>query len=423
VRTALALTLSPFRASRRWFVGFSGGVDSTVLLHALAHLPEGPWPEITAVHINHQLQSAANDWEQHCQQQAAGLGVGFRTIRVTVAGSANREAEARKARYAAFASLLEEGDCLLLAHHQQDQAETLLYRLFRGAGVRGLSAMQRVTLLERGTLVRPLLDLPRRAVLAYAGESGLRYVDDPSNVDVGYDRNYLRHRLVPVIEARWPSAGAALSRAARHLQEASLLLDELAAIDLSSCEQRDDAEPWIDLSGISLLSLSRQKNLLRYWLEKKGVVLAEEQQRVLQEEFLLAAEDRQPCLVNGEKTLRRFRGRLYVTSARPVAWSDPISWHGLGVCHIPGYGRLALSPPQDLALTVEPRRGGEVVKPEGSAHTRTVKNLLHESQIPPWQREQIPLVFLDGEIVAVADLFHAEGALDKLRGSRVVRVL
>ena len=416
--------VKPCLDARRWYVGFSGGLDSTVLLYALqtvlADIPSPKRPELMAVHINHGMQRDADRWQQHCEAVCRSLQIAFCSHTVTV-GKANAEQSAREARFAVFAALLQAGDCLFLAHHQQDQAETLLYRLFRGAGVRGLSAMQCRRAFAKGWLLRPLLPYPRDVLLAFAREKRLDWVEDPSNQDSAYDRNYLRHRLIPVIEQRWPSAAAMISRAAGHLQEADQLLAELAGQDCETLGCGDDGEPWLALAGLAALSAARQKNLLRYWLLSCSLQPSADQLHALQHDVINAAADAVPELLLGDVLLRRFAGRLYVTKPGPHAVPEQ-TWQTEQVLQLPGIGRFALTEPRSLCLQVRARQGGERLRPAGSRHTRKLKTWLQEQGVPPWRRSRLPLFYQDDELLAVADLTLTESGAELLQGAQILRL-
>ncbi len=255
-------------------MAFSGGLDSTVLLHLLAQLARSEaLPALSALHVHHGLQAAADGWPAHCQVVCRSLGIPLRVERVQVAVGGSIEQAARDARYRAFQANLGEGQVLLTAQHLDDQAETLLFRLLRGAGLRGLAAMPASRPLGGGRLCRPLLGVSRAELEAYAQTHRLDWVEDPSNQDPRFSRNYLRREIMPRLASHWPQAVAGMARCAAHLREAEDLLAELAAIDLRACRQPSELDwpDWLDLPRIALeplrrLSAARQRNLLRAWL-------------------------------------------------------------------------------------------------------------------------------------------------------------
>lgn len=267
----LLLNLKPWRNAKTWRIAFSGGLDSTVLLHLLAHLAKTEnLPALSALHIHHGLQAAADAWPEHCQSVCDALGVPLHVVRVQVQRGASLERAARDARYGAFVDATQVDDVLLTAQHQDDQAETLLFRLLRGAGVRGLSGMPNQRPVGRGLLVRPLLAVTRAELEAYATENHLNWIEDPSNQDRQFSRNYLRHQVFPVLTERWPQAMASMARSASHLNEAQALLNELAQIDLAEANTVSDfawlGVPSLELAALAKLSAARQRNALSHWL-------------------------------------------------------------------------------------------------------------------------------------------------------------
>ncbi|HEX7381331.1 MAG TPA: tRNA lysidine(34) synthetase TilS [Nevskiaceae bacterium] len=389
---AMAPTLP---SGNRYFVGFSGGLDSTVLLAALHEAQVGP---LVAVHIHHGLQAAADGWADRCRSVCERMGVALEVQRVHVDVHAGDgpEAAARRARYAAFANVMQAGDCLALAHHMDDQAETLLLNLLRGAGVRGLGAMNALTTFARGWLWRPLLDFPRSALRDWARERDLKWVEDPQNQELRYRRVWLRRELMPNLETVMPGVARRLARTARVAREATVLLEDLAAIDLGEAA-RDGA---LDIPLLQKLGPARRHNLLRYWLDVRGFGLppAAFLDR-LDVEVLRARADAEPSLRYGRCEMRRYRDGLYAM-APLVAVPEPASlrWEAGERLALPrGCGRLlAVSPPsQPLQVTVGSR--GQRLRPAGRAHARTLKNLFQEAGVPPWQRRRMPMLWLDGE--------------------------
>ncbi|EJM37300.1 tRNA(Ile)-lysidine synthetase, partial [Pseudomonas sp. GM33] len=268
----LLLNLKPWRNAATWRIAFSGGLDSTVLLHLLAHLAKTEsLPALSAIHVHHGLQAVADAWPEHCRSVCAALGIPLQTVRVRVAPGASLERAARDARYHTFTEVTRPDEVLLTAQHRDDQAETLLFRLLRGAGVRGLSGMPRQRPLGKGHLLRPLLDVTRAELEAYANEHGLSWIEDPSNEDRQYSRNYLRHQVFPALTRRWPQAVATMARSAAHLTEAQGLLEELADMDLREANSVSEFA-WLGLRSLELASLAqlsaaRQRNALSHWLE------------------------------------------------------------------------------------------------------------------------------------------------------------
>jgi tRNA(Ile)-lysidine synthase len=412
---ALAPLLHRHATASRWLLAFSGGLDSTVLLHLLHDYrcthPEAP--PLTAVHVNHSLQPAAEAWERHCERICAALGVPLLLRRVTVAADGRGiEAAAREARYETLAATLEEGDILFFAHHQDDQVETLLLRLLRGAGLRGLQGMPALRPLGAGQLSRPLLAWPRAALEDYARLHQLQWVDDPSNADMGFDRNYLRHEVLPQLARRWPGYRGSLARSAGQLGSVAAALEQLLP----------KPPGWVTLlgdPGIPVASLLGDPEgaswlLLEQWLLDLGLPTPP---RTPALEFLrqLQAGGGSPELVWSGQRLRRFGDGIYLLPASETAGS------GMGATlgpdsplELPGVGRLELIPAGREAgivlhpgevLAVRTRSGGERCQPLGRAHSQRLKKLLQESAVPPWWRDRLPLLYLQDELVAVADLW------------------
>ncbi|MBT8079313.1 MAG: tRNA lysidine(34) synthetase TilS [Gammaproteobacteria bacterium] len=403
----------------RWLVAYSGGLDSSVLLHALTtaakHTATAP---VVALHVNHGLQRAANDWQEHCRAVAAALGVDYLALPVVVDGDAacGPEAAARDARYSALRGCMADGDCLLSAHHEMDQAETLVLNLMRGSGVSGLSGIRVRQEFGPGFLLRPLLGVAVDELRDYAQREGLQWIDDPSNQDLSFDRNFLRTRVIPVLSGRWPSAARGLRRSAQLAAEADDLLADLARIDLASAGTTER----MHIDKLQCLSEARQRNLLRYAARCRGLPTppATRLQQVLQE-LLPARPDAQPLVRWRGAEVRRYRGWLYLMpplddAALPVdavlSTEEPLE---LG----PRLGRLRLEKcdgmgiPESQArggLSVRFREGGEAIRPVHSAHTQALRKLMQDEGIVPWMRDRVPLCYAGNELVAVADLWLAQ---------------
>jgi tRNA(Ile)-lysidine synthase len=406
----------------RYLVAYSGGLDSTVLLHALHQVGARAVP-LVAVHVNHGLQPDAAAWEQHCARFAERLGVRYESRSIKIAASDPRgvEAAAREQRYQVLAELVRPGDHVLTAHHEEDQAETLLLNLMRGSGTAGLAGIGARQPFGEGLLLRPLLGVPRREIEAYAAAHALEWCDDPSNADSGFDRNFLRREILPALRRRWPAVSARLARSAELLAEANALLGELAALDLAVLGS-DPAR--LDLEGLRRLSRGRQRNVLRHAIRQLGLAGAPStrlEQAV--RELLPARPDAQPLVRWPGGEFRRYRGTLYILP--PLEYGLPA-----GTLVLPADGRplplgnalgsLQLEraaaggiDPQLVGdgLRVSFRAGGEVLRPAGRGHTQPVKKLLQEQGVLPWMREFVPLLYADRKLVAVADLWVAEEAV------------
>lgn len=393
-------------------VAYSGGVDSHVLLHCLAGLRDAIGAPIGAIHVNHRLQPMADDWAAHCRSVCARLDVPLRVVDVAVDTGSNLEARARAARYAAWEEMLLPGEALCAAQHRDDQAETVLLRLLRGSGVDGLAAMPPSRALGAGRLLRPLLQVSRQQILAYAEEHDLDYVDDPSNHALSHDRNYLRHVVIPGIEQRWPDARATLARFADAAAESRRL-----GLDLAAADGLPDA-PVLDCAVLWALPGRRRRNLLRAWLQRLSL-RPPGRLRLEQglHDLLHAEDDRQPELRWPGGRIRRYRESLYADDGvDPPPLSAARPWRGeprlllpSGILHarpVQGGGLRAALAREGLA--VAGRVPGEVCRPVGGRR-RAVKKLLQEAGIPPWQRDNWPRVRLHGELVAIPGICICEG--------------
>lgn len=404
----------------RYIVAFSGGLDSTVLLDALCKgAGDGDVP-ILAVHIDHGLQPDSADWSRHCETVAAGLGVDYRCLSVNVQLEAGKgpEAAAREARYTALRSVMQAGDWLLSAHHREDQAETLLLNLVRGSGPAGIAGIGAARRLGPGWLMRPLLGIERAALQSYAEAEDLHWLEDPSNRDRRFERNFLRHDIVPRLEARWPDIATRLQRSASHAGEAAELLNELAAIDLETLGDRPERLP---VDGLLKLSAARQRNVLRFALRKCGLSTPTAMQlsRVLGE-VLPARPDAEPLVQWPGACVRRYRNRLYLLpeelgqrpAARPVTGREVDPGAGLGTLHFEFGAKNGLSEALfNAELRLEFRQGGEEFKPVGHRHTRKLKKLLQEEGVVPWMRDRLPLLYSGERLIAVGDLWLAADAV------------
>jgi tRNA(Ile)-lysidine synthase len=411
----LLLNLGPWRTAAHWRIAFSGGLDSTVLLHLLAHLAKTEsLPPLSAVHIHHGLQAVADAWPQHCQSVCDGLGVPLLIERVAVRPGASLERAARDARYAVFSSLTQANDVLLTGQHRDDQAETLLFRLLRGAGARGLSGMPAQRPVGQGTLIRPMLDASRAELEAYAQAHQLRWIEDPSNQDRQFSRNYLRHQVVPVLTERWPQAQVSLARSAAHLREAQGLLDELAQIDLAQASTSHDFQwlglPSLELAPLTELSAARQRNAISHWLEP-FTRLPDTDHWSGWTDLCAASQDASPIWRLADGELHRSAGRVWWLSGRwlrtPVIgceWQTPSS-----ALRLADNARVRLSGQTPVGpLQIRYRQGGEVMHLADRGH-RDLKRLLNERAVPGFVRGRLPLLFRGEELLAVANLAGLDG--------------
>ncbi len=410
----LAARLEQFPAVRRYWVAYSGGCDSHVLLHALVALRSRlVGVTLCALHVNHELHPQASAWSAHCQAVCDALEVPLTQISVDARGvkGESPEAAARAARYRAFAGILEKDDGLLLAHHRDDQAETLLLQLLRGGGPRGLAGMPQWRKFAAGWLGRPLLAFSRQSLCDYARAEGLQWIDDPSNFDTEFDRNYLRQTILPMLRQRWPSVGATLARAAGHQAEAAALLTQVAERDWQRC--RGESRDTLRITPFMRLLKAERQNLLRYWINDINGLQVPDSRRLtrIQTELIPAAADAQPSIRWPGGEVRRYAGQLYLLRAAPNASSGPLVWdlkqtlplhngQQLLMKRKTGQGlKASLSGAPNL--TIRFRQGGERCRPAGRGHRHRLKKLMQEWQVPPWQRDSVPLLYVGEEIAAV----------------------
>lgn len=403
-------------APARYLVGYSGGIDSTVLLHALSRIAS-PTPVI-AVHVDHQLHPLSAEWREHCRAFAGSIGADFVERRAVIADGAGfgLEAAAREARYDLFEALVQKDDWLLSAHHENDQAETLFLNLFRGSGLGGLAGIGVSRTFGQGRLVRPLLGVSREAIEDYARRNNLAWIDDPSNLDSRFDRNFLRNEILPRLRSRWPAVSARLGRSAELAAEASDLLAELARIDL---EAAGDAGR-LDAGAVQALSPARRRNLLRYAIRRAGLPAppAKRLEQIVAE-LIGARADAAPLVTWPGAEVRRYRDRIYLLPASLVpeeVVGRVLVPGGPGIDLGPGLGRLYLDEAAgagiDPALVARGlelrfREGGERIRPAGHDCTHKLKTLLQDASIVPWMRARIPLLFSGDDLVAVGDLWIA----------------
>lgn len=419
---AVAAVLRPVLFPRaRLVLGLSGGLDSAVLLEVLRRLAAPLDFRLSCVHVHHGISPNAAGWAAFCARRCRRLGIALAVCEVDIRAyrAEGVEAAARRARYAVYAR--QEADFVVLAQHQDDQAETLLLQLLRGAGVKGGAAMpllRRPGAVGTPAILRPMLALPRGRIERYARARRLKWVEDESNADTRYDRNFLRHRVLPVLEQGFPAFRATLARAAGHFAEAGVLLDELAAADAKGVVDGSR----LDLAGLKAIGAARAKNLLRWWLLRAGAVVAEADH--LEEalrQLLRARDDAAVRIALADRELRRYDGRAYLLRALPPLprqWQR--DWKGAGALPLPELGGAlrfnrrkgggldcARVAGQRLRLCL--RQGGETLRLRAGGSTRSLKNLLQEARMPPWERERLPLVYCGDELVAVPGIGVAQG--------------
>jgi tRNA(Ile)-lysidine synthase len=425
-------------------IGLSGGVDSVVLLHLLHQLaPRFSW-RLSALHVHHGISQNADAWADFCAGLCAQHAIPLHIEPVDIAPLRKHgiEAAARKLRHAAFAR--QACDFVALAHHADDQAETLLLQLLRGAGVKGAAAMPfvkhatthtpspleatndlaavigqpsqmagssiREGWAHRPDLLRPLLHCSRQEILDYAAAHQLQWIEDESNADDSYPRNFLRHRVLPLLGERFPACRATLARSAQHFAEAGVLLDDLARLDAAQAIHADT----LAVAALQALSQPRAKNLLRYFLHSIGAPMPQTVQLDdMLQQLCGAREDAAVCIAYGDWQVRRYQGGVHVLRALgEFDRSLVLTWHGEAELEWPALAArlclnqtrgagISLAKLQRAAVTLRLRSGGETLRPDPHAATRTLKNLLQEHHVPPWQRDRLPLLYCGEELVCI----------------------
>lgn len=422
--------LDPWLTSRvgaaRWCVAFSGGPDSCVLLHLLRSwtlAAEQDTPKLIAIHVNHGMQAASDQWQAHCEALCDAWEIPIVVVQAVVESAGKgSEAAARDARYTAFENELCSGDVLFLGHHLDDQVETFFLRLMRGSGLSGLSAMASSRVLGEGELLRPLLGVQRSELQAYLDYHHLSAIEDPSNFDTDIDRNYLRQKVLPLLADRWGGYRQTVTRAAGHASVAQGVIEECLPEPTTVFSVMGD--PGIEERALNAVSIDAAMIKLRSWLRAKGCSMPDQ---LLLAEFLRqlreSAASASPRLSNGEFELQRYHNGIYLL---PKFTQDVCTDADKGdvtlaigeTYSLPGSGTLTLAPAAAAGLrlstqdrlTIRWRQGGERCRPMGRAYNQRLKKLLQEFLVPPWWRERVPLLYLDDELLAVAGLWLCESS-------------
>lgn len=426
-------------------IAYSGGVDSQVLLHTLAKLSNNQLivNSITVCHVNHGLSDNARYWQKFAQEQCRKLGLSLIIKQVNVQAQAQQslEALARDVRYQALASIYQENALIITGHHSDDQSETFLLALKRGAGLKGLSAMANESTLAQHYLLRPLLTIPRAKIESYALEHELTWVEDESNTDTSFDRNFLRQEIMPMLTSRWPSIQSTINRSAQHCREGQTLLNELAEDDLSRCAVTQIS---LNVSLLLDLSIARFNNLIRYFLAKSNCLMPSTEQLIQVRQQLFASNVKTPEIKVADHYLRRFKGLLYLTDTLEdvSSWQNELSIFSglekeLGISEqivLPGnIGKLyfditdgtdigdnlnetlqRLTPPNpNQIVSIKFKHKNPRCLPHYRQHSRPLKKVLQELEIPPWQRTRIPFLYYGEELVAAVGYFVCQEYLAK----------
>jgi len=435
ITTSLHNTLKPLfdtHGNIELIIAYSGGIDSQVLMHALTQLKQNKLicNEITVCHINHGLSKNAESWQDFAKQECIKLSVNFivKHVDVQIKSQLSLEAQARDARYDALKSLRNKKSIVLTGHHSDDQSETFLLALKRGAGLKGLSAMSEQTQFAQHLLVRPLLSISRQEIEAYADVHQLTWVEDESNIDTCFDRNFIRHKIMPLMRERWPSINNTINRSASHCLAGQELLDELAEQDLNTCRATESA---LHIQALSKLSPARFSNLLRYFMAQHDCLMPSTEQLKQVRQQLQSADDKSPEIKVAEHFFRRFKGDLFLTPA----YDDISDWQTSVDL---GKAKSEITLPDNLGLLVFnhnnaigselpciclPRAHQQVsvrfshanpkCLPDFRQHSRSVKKVLQELNIAPWQRKRIAFLYYDDELVTAIGYFICQPFIAK----------
>jgi len=385
-----------------------------VLLHLASELSKSPSYHVRAMHIHHGLQQISDTWGAHCKKVCDQLNIPLEIhdLNLQIDKGDSVEEAARSARYGALKQSLQKNEVLLTAHHQNDQAETLLLQLFRGAGVQGLAGMPLISDFGSGQHARPLLNASRKDLEIYAREYQLNHIEDPSNQDSTFDRNFLRNEILPKIRERWPSIDKTISRSARLQAETKQLLEEFADRDLLFLQDERGSVDKLIITKLQLYSVARQTLLIRHWIVVNGFTAPSEKKlKHIFSDVIDASEDAQPLVAWRGVEIRRYQGDLYIMSplqshdaAQVLVWSDP--QHPLSIPSLGLRINAMLSSQYDekKPITVRFRQGGEKIQHDKRGVTISLKNLLSEANIPPWQRSRVPLVYSGETLIKVVGI-------------------
>jgi tRNA(Ile)-lysidine synthase len=393
-------------------IALSGGIDSVVLLHLLHQLQKTQNFTLIASHVHHGLSKNADKWVKFCEKLCTKLSVPLDVhyIKLPQKKSLGIEGEARRLRYEKL--LKSKTDLVVLAHHEDDQAETFLLQLIRGAGVKGLSSMAHFDGSRR--LWRPLLNASRIDIESYAKKHKLKWIEDESNQNIDFDRNFIRSKVFPLLKNRFNHIIKVISRSASHLAEAQHLLDDLAKIDLKKFLKSDNYKHKLKVKALEKLSLSRAKNVLRYWIEINDHMMpSKDLLDELLRQVLTAKKDATIKIqLSKEFEIRRYQDEIYiVTKNHKNLKNYEIIWAGESEILLPNGTQLNFKKVKgrgidfkflnDQKLKIRNRQGGEFFKPDSKRPTKKIKQLLQESNLPPWEREFFPMIFVGDELVAV----------------------
>lgn len=419
--------------TERIFIAYSGGIDSHVLLHLSNSITEIK-SKITAVYVHHGLQIEADLWAKHCESVCLALGVKFQCLKVNAQKAVGQSPEevARNLRYQGFKKILANNDVLLLAQHREDQMETVLLQLFRGAGVQGLSGMPLSVAFGDGVMCRPLLDVSKQTINDYAKENELCWIEDPSNESDDFDRNFLRNQIIPQLKKRWPALDKTVSRSARHCASTNAITQNLAQQLLNNlCDKKDQT---LCITQLLELDVNKQHLVVRQWFSQQQLRMPSEimLHRILNE-VAVAKTCRNPIVQGRGYCIRRYRKKLYCLKEdhnnfemHEKSWSSDLNQLKLDgeqqISVVDASEGILKTLWKNSEVSVRFRQGSEKIRLPGRNGSHTLKNLFQEKKIPPWERNSIPLIYLNGSLAAVADLwisadFYSTGTVDCVKFS------
>lgn len=394
---------------QKFVIAYSGGLDSSVLLHLFQEWRKiNASIQVVAVHINHQLQPQSNVWQRHCAGVCQTYGIEFSSEKVIVENSKKKgiESAARDARYATLKKYLSNDEILVTAHQQDDQIETLFYRLLRGTGIEGAAAMQGMKPFANAYLMRPLLDYSRNTLEDYANKQNLTWINDPSNTDNTFDRNYLRNEVLTSIEKRWPAYAESVTRFCRNAAETQELLQDYIAREYDQfCKAN-----YLLCEKLLTCSIAKQKVIIRYWLQQQEKPIPAEKQLYEIIKMLSAREDAMPVVSWADTEVRRFQHKLYVmTALRDFDTQQTFIWDGVSELEIPDVGILIGKTTENTSnphnLEIRFRQGGENCQIPGRNGSHSLKKLFQENNIAPWLRDRTPIIYDGNTIVAIPGVF------------------
>jgi tRNA(Ile)-lysidine synthase len=411
----LSARLAHFTPAKTYWVGFSGGADSTALIYAFNELKTFLKAKIKAIHFNHGLHQDADQWQQECQEVCDSLGIDLRIKRLSIDGSSGKgiEAEARHLRYSYLETSLIQGDCFVTGHHQEDQAETLLLNLARGSGVDGLAGMPESRSLGQARLIRPLLTFSMSSFRSYLENQNISWIEDSSNQDQTYDRNFLRQTIIPLLSDRWNGISEKMALSAGHCRQASAVISTFCSEKLADHLVHDQV---FKLNGLNpedpVFAM-----LLRQWFRfNRAPSMPLRQIEQLSTQITHASDQSNISICWQGWTVHYYRGAMWLQLEDSIVHSLSLTWsscEAIDLGEVLGNFGFDPEPVKSLPdLELKSRQGGEKILESNSEHRRELKDLFQKAGVPPWLRESVPLLFSSGELVAVGDMFVSKTLAD-----------